>query len=177
MKADKLWREIDALPTTSGVYRIYNETGDNYIGSSVNIRTRCFQHFSRVANGTSTKVLTKAFAVPDAVFHVEALKMCSRGELDSEERKLITELKPTLNSWPSKRFNAPPKQGLITIAEAADLKGCSRQAIHAAIRAGRLKGVPERVEVVLWKVDSRSLDDFKPNPNMKRPGRKSSATG
>lgn len=171
MKDDKLWREIDALPTTSGVYRIYNETGDSYIGSSVNIRTRCFQHFSRVANGTSTKALTKAFAEPDATFHVEALKMCSRGELDQEERKLIVGLKPTLNSWPIHRIKVTPTQGLVTVAEAAKLKGCSRQAIHAAIKAGRIKGVAKIVETTLWKVDTRSLAGFIPNPNMRRNGR------
>jgi predicted site-specific integrase-resolvase len=164
MENGKLWAEIDALPSSSGVYRIYNpKTGDSYVGSSLNIRTRCFQHLTNIANGSSTRALVKAFKSPEATFRVEALKLCSRADLDSEERKFIADLKPSLNSRGSQRVKETNDANLITINEAAKLKGVSRQAIHAAIEAGRI----ECVEVVTKskRITPKALAAFHPNPN------------
>jgi hypothetical protein len=58
----------------------------------------------------------------------------------------------------------------VTINDAAKLKGISRQAIHAAIRAGKLETVT--VDVPHKRVVLASLKKFQPNPNMKRAGRK-----
>lgn len=63
----------------------------------------------------------------------------------------------------------------VSINEAAAIKGVSRQAIHAAIKAGRLSAVT--VKVPHQRVTRASLDKFQPNPNMKRAGRKASNDG
>jgi predicted DNA-binding protein (UPF0251 family) len=63
----------------------------------------------------------------------------------------------------------------VTINDAARLKGVSRQAIHAAIKAGRLKTIT--VDVPQTRVIASSLKKFEPNPNMKRAGRKASGNG
>jgi excisionase family DNA binding protein len=60
--------------------------------------------------------------------------------------------------------------GLVTITEAAELKGVSRQAIYAAIDAGKLKTVNTRVSAV--RIRLGDLAKFEPNPNMQRAGRK-----
>jgi excisionase family DNA binding protein len=59
---------------------------------------------------------------------------------------------------------------LVTITEAAELKGVSRQAIYAAIDAGKLKTVNTRVSAVRIRLDD--LARFEVNPNMQRAGRK-----
>lgn len=58
---------------------------------------------------------------------------------------------------------------LVTIAEAAEIKGVSRQAIHAAVEAGKLKTVQGKITVPMIRRDV--LDSYQPNPNMKRAGR------
>jgi hypothetical protein len=174
MEADDLYQTINALPAASGVYRIWNErTGDSYIGASKNIRVRCFQHFSRMSNGQASKVLAEAFRPGNGSACIEVLTLCDPGELDREERRFIRQLKPSLNSHPHKRLKSAidTKKEMVTIAEAAKLKNCSRQAIHAAIRSNRLEGVPETVTTTIWHVTSKSLAQFKPNPNMQRSGR------
>lgn len=65
----------------------------------------------------------------------------------------------------------------VTVAEAAKAKGCSRQAIHAAIKADRLKAVTETVSTVIWKVESKSLAQLVINPRMKRDGRPRKGAG
>lgn len=57
---------------------------------------------------------------------------------------------------------------LLTINEAAEIKGVTRQAIHAAISDGRL----EAIEVMLpsKRITRGALEVFQPNPNMKRCG-------
>lgn len=63
----------------------------------------------------------------------------------------------------------------VTINEAAALKGVSRQAINAAIKAGKLETIT--VEMPHTRVIVSSLNRFEPNPNMKRAGRKPSNNG
>jgi hypothetical protein len=71
------------------------------------------------------------------------------------------------------------KRGLITVSEAARRKGVSRQAIHYAIREGKLEAVAETVEKIEWKVCPRSLAKLTINTNMQgrvgRPSRKQEA--
>lgn len=60
----------------------------------------------------------------------------------------------------------------ITVNQLAKAKGVSRQAVHAAIRAGKLETVT--VEVPSVRVMVKSANAWKPNVNMKRAGRKPS---
>lgn len=57
----------------------------------------------------------------------------------------------------------------VTINEAAALKGVSRQAVHAAIKAEKLETVI--VEIPSTRVTRKSLNQWQPNENMKRAGR------
>jgi hypothetical protein len=61
---------------------------------------------------------------------------------------------------------------LLTINEAATIKGVSRQAIHAAIEAGRLEFI--EVPAVSKRIAPDVLAAFKVNPKMKLSGRKPS---
>lgn len=60
------------------------------------------------------------------------------------------------------------KQRYITVGEAAKRKGCTRQAIHAAIKAERLEAEAEVVSKRVWKVCAKSLAELKVNPRMQR---------
>lgn len=43
---------VESLPMTPGIYRIYRiETGQEYVGSSVNIRRRLYYHLNRLMCG------------------------------------------------------------------------------------------------------------------------------
>lgn len=59
--------------------------------------------------------------------------------------------------------------GLLTLTEAAEIKGVSRQAILSAVEDGRLKAVSIRVKAL--RIHPSELDKYQPNPNMKRAGR------
>ncbi len=61
------------------------------------------------------------------------------------------------------------KNGLLTIAEAAREKGVSRQAIHAAIEAGRLSVV--QVGSIAIRIEPKTLAKFQVNVNKRRSGR------
>lgn len=61
------------------------------------------------------------------------------------------------------------RNGYITVNEAARIKGCSRQAIHGAIKSKRLEAKTEKS--VVWLVNAKSLAKLVINPNMKRAGR------
>jgi hypothetical protein len=167
-----LYKQINSLPAASGIYRIWNEqTGDSYVGASKNIRLRCFQHFSRLSSGQSSKALTDAFKPGSGSAAIEVLTLCDVEQLDTEERRFIRQLKPSLNgARPYKRVLLTNKS--VTMAEAARLKGCSRQAIHAAIKRGDLMASMQIVQVTVWAVDKKSLSNWKPSPNMQRAGRK-----
>ena len=52
----------------------------------------------------------------------------------------------------------------IRINLAAKEKGCSRQAIHAAIKAGKLQAV--KIPTVVYEVTRESLEKWHPNPKM-----------
>jgi hypothetical protein len=57
----------------------------------------------------------------------------------------------------------------VTINDAARLKGVTRQAVQAAIKAGKLATIT--VETPVRMIVRQSLNHWKPNDNMKRAGR------
>lgn len=63
---------------------------------------------------------------------------------------------------------------LLTVNEAAEIKGISRQAIWAAINTGRLSTI--MVDMPNVRITERALAAFQPNPNMQRSGRKANGT-
>lgn len=63
----------------------------------------------------------------------------------------------------------------ITINELARAKGVTRQAVHAAIKAGKLETVT--VEVPSVRVLVKSANSWTPNENMKRAGRPKNNNG
>lgn len=63
------------------------------------------------------------------------------------------------------------KNGLMTVAEAARRKGVTRQAIHAAIKAGRLPVV--QVGSIALRITPKALAALEMNPNKQSSGRKS----
>ena len=172
MDTDGLYIQIDSLPAASGIYRIWNEqTGDSYVGASKNIRLRCFQHFSRLSNGQATKALTEAFRPGGGSAAIEVLQLCVPEDLDREEKRFIRELKPSLNGARAPE-RAIIKGDYITIADAAKIKGCTRQAVHAAVKRGDLIAAPQIVQTKVWTVDKKSLSKWKPNPrSVKNAGR------
>jgi len=60
---------------------------------------------------------------------------------------------------------------LLTISEVAELKGVSRQAIWAAIEAGRLETVT--VDVPSVRVSLKAAKEFTPNPKRQAAGKRS----
>ena len=170
MKIFRLHKEIEALPASSGIYRIYNrKTGACYVGASRNIRTRCFAHFSRLPNGLSSKALTDAFRADSVSFSVEVLELCATEELKAKERQFIDKLRPVLNSHPYQQFDNSSNGDLITVNEAAKIKGVTRQAIFAAIERGDLIPTIKKVTIRRKLLSRGALENYEPNPNMKRP--------
>lgn len=62
------------------------------------------------------------------------------------------------------------KTKLITIIEAAKIKGVSRQAIHAAIKTGRLAIV--EVPTTIVRITPEALAAFTPNPKRQQCGKR-----
>jgi len=61
------------------------------------------------------------------------------------------------------------KNGLMTVAEAARRKGVTRQAIHAAIKSGRLAVV--QVGSIALRIEPKALAALELNQNKQRSGR------
>lgn len=57
----------------------------------------------------------------------------------------------------------------VTVTEAAKIKGVTRQAVNAAIKAQKLSTI--MVDVPIRMVVRQSLNHWQPNSNMKRAGR------
>lgn len=53
---------------------------------------------------------------------------------------------------------------LVTVSEAADIRGVSRQAIHALIERGRLRSVNMFGRVLVYRSDVDSFEKDKPGP-------------
>jgi len=62
------------------------------------------------------------------------------------------------------------RHDLITVNEAARLKGLTRQAIHAAIEQGRLEHVIVSVSVKAKRVTPEALAAFQPNEKRRAAG-------
>ena len=62
-----------------------------------------------------------------------------------------------------------PRLDRISVAEAAGQKGCSRQAVHYAIKARKIDA--ERIGKVNAVVVNQTFNDWKPNPNMQKGGK------
>lgn len=60
----------------------------------------------------------------------------------------------------------------VTISDAARIKGVTRQAVHAAIKSGKLKTVTVTIKTPCVVIAGQSLDHWQPNPNMRRAGRR-----
>jgi excisionase family DNA binding protein len=59
---------------------------------------------------------------------------------------------------------------ILTVTEAAEIKGVSRQAIYTAIETGKLRSTPTKITVV--GIKRSDLDRFQPNPrSVKNAGR------
>lgn len=59
---------------------------------------------------------------------------------------------------------------ILTVTEAAEIKGVSRQAIYTAIETGKLKATETKIAVV--GIRRTELDKFQPNPrSVKNAGR------
>ena len=83
-----------------GIYRITNiQTGDIYIGSSVDIAKRWYKH--RKALNTATHVNQRLQRAWDkygaAAFNFEIVEICVRSQLTAIEQQYITSEQPTYN--------------------------------------------------------------------------------
>lgn len=62
------------------------------------------------------------------------------------------------------------KPTLLTVNEAAAIKGVTRQAVWAAIGAGKLATII--VDLPSTRIDPKALERWKVNPNMQRSGKR-----
>jgi predicted DNA-binding protein (UPF0251 family) len=62
------------------------------------------------------------------------------------------------------------RDDLITVNQAAKMKGVSRQAIHAAIKTGRLKAI--EIVTKSHRITPEALEAFTPNPKRQQCGRR-----
>lgn len=80
----------------------------------------------------------------------------------------------TINLSHIKMPRMAKKNGLLTVAEAAREKGVTRQAIHAAIKAGRLPVV--QIGSISLRIEPQALAEFEMNPNKQSSGRRPRTT-
>lgn len=92
------------IPNKAGVYKIVNlKTGDFYVGSAANLRTRKNHHFHKLKHQKHVnKFLQEDYDKygPDA-FQFEVVLYCEPDECLDLEQKYIDELSPTYNQAPS----------------------------------------------------------------------------
>ena len=81
---------------TCGVYRIIC-AGEDYIGSSFNIRKRITDHKANINCSYRQAKLYKHIRENGMTFDYEVLLECEREELKKKEKQLMKELKPSLN--------------------------------------------------------------------------------
>lgn len=92
------------IPNKAGVYKIVNKiTGEFYIGSAKNLRTRKNHHFHKLKHGRHVnKLLQEDFDVSGKeAFEFEVIALCSEEETFDLEQKFIDELSPTYNLAPT----------------------------------------------------------------------------
>lgn len=104
------------MPQASGVYCITNiNTGEKYIGASVNMQKRCRMRFSEMRTSVSAGALYDAYKIHglDALTCF-ALLICAPEHLRFYEGRAIETLKPAYNRLPSIASSRWPKQNDLT---------------------------------------------------------------
>ncbi|WP_111355234.1 GIY-YIG nuclease family protein [Rhodoplanes elegans] len=82
-----------------GVYSIATPTGKEYIGSSVDVRRRWYEHHWRMKNGrSSSPQLSRAYGKYGLLLKFSVLEECDPGELRRREQWHIDTRKPALNA-------------------------------------------------------------------------------
>jgi len=82
------------------IYQLNFSEGNAYIGQTVNLRNRLYSH--RYTKGSGSPLLKIAFDTLEYLGH-DILLECDTAQLDTEEIRLISERKPTLNTLPGGR--------------------------------------------------------------------------
>lgn len=100
------------MENKAGVYKII--IGDDfYIGSSVNVRDRAYQHTSMAKAGREPRKIQKAYNLCGEM-HVDILEIVPDNmtlwELRQRERHWIEKLKPTMNDQMPARDNGGPEK-------------------------------------------------------------------
>lgn len=91
---------IQPLPSKPGVYRILNtETGDMYVGSSVNMLRRRNTHLWHLRRGDhQSPILTAAWEkYGESEFVFEVLEICEKSDLLTREQHYLDTLRPRYN--------------------------------------------------------------------------------
>src|SRR3990172_6151005 len=96
--------ENSTIPNKSGVYKITNTaTGQIYVGSANNLRTRKNYHFHKLQNDRHVnKYLQADFnKYGEDSFEFEIIEFCEKEEHLEREQYYIDELNPTYNIAPT----------------------------------------------------------------------------
>lgn len=82
-----------------GVYAIISPSGKAYIGSSVDIRRRWYEHHWRMKNGqSSSPQLDRAYAKYGLGLRFEVLEQCGPSEIRDREQFYLDTMRPELNA-------------------------------------------------------------------------------
>jgi len=65
-----------------------------------------------------------------------------------------------------------PAKKTYTVAEAAKIKGISRQAVHLAIKNGTLKAKEKKVTRSEWLISAADLEKYQPSDRHQASGKK-----
>ena len=155
-----LLTDLRRLPERAGVYFAISRTGEIlYVGQSQNIRLRWVDHPLR-------------FPLAEAECERIAFKLVD----DSQERvaletTMINRHRPRFNrtyvrDLPMRETTASVElpDDLISPAEAAGLRGVSKQAVHELINRGRLKTYDLAGRRLVRRSDVETLTPAKPGP-------------
>jgi len=96
--------DVVFFPNSPGVYKITNlSTGDFYIGSTNNLRTRKNHHFHKLSEGTHVNILLQdAYDQYGAEnFEFDVIQECASTETIELEQKYIDDLQPKYNVNPN----------------------------------------------------------------------------
>lgn len=136
---------LSPMPKVSGVYGIAAPSGNLYVGSSKNIRTRIKQHYAMLARSNHhSDALQAAYNKYGDNLSPFVLEECAVSDLIAVEQKYIDALKP--------RYNQSPIAGRIEHTEEMRLKkskalsGMPKSAEHRAKLSLSKTGVPASAE-------------------------------
>lgn len=93
------YRAKEGAMMMQGIYKITNIiTGEEYVGQSVDIKKRWYEHKRKLNNAThSLKISFKKFGIDKFEFIV--LELCEQESLNERETHWINKLKPVFNSF------------------------------------------------------------------------------